>query len=161
MRVASIYLPNGNPIDDGQIPYKLAWMDRLTRMRASSWRSRSRFVLAGDYNVIPDAGRRQESRCMGERRAVPAGDPARFRELLYLGLTDAVRACDDSAGRYTFWDYQAGAWQKDNGIRIDHLLLSPQAAARLRRVGSTSMCARREKPSDHVPIRCDLDIDLR
>jgi exodeoxyribonuclease-3 len=85
---------------------------------------------------------------------------AAFRKLSFLGLTDALRACDPSPGLYTFWDYQAGAWQRDDGIRIDHLLLSPQAASRLMSCAIDKDVRAREKPSDHVPIRCDLDIAI-
>ena len=89
-------------------------------------------MIAGDYNVIPEPEDARYPEAWVERRAVPAGDAARaFRRLLNLGLTDAFRACHGEPGHYTFWDYQAGAWQKNNGIRIDHLLLSPQAADRL------------------------------
>jgi exodeoxyribonuclease-3 len=161
VRVASIYLPNGNPITTDKFPYKLAWMDRLTQHARHLLALEEPFVLAGDFNVIPTpADARNPAAWVNDALFQPE-TRSRFRELLYLGLTDALRACDDSAGRFTFWDYQAGAWQKDDGIRIDHLLLSPQAAARLGRVEIDKHVRAREKPSDHVPIRCDLEIDLR
>ena len=156
VRVASIYLPNGNPPLTEKYSYKLAWMDRLIAHARSLLKLEEALVLAGDYNVIPDTRDAHDP-------AVWAGDalflPAtreRFRELLALGLTDALRATTDAAGLYTFWDYQAGAWQRNNGIRIDHLLLSPQAADRLKAVAIDKHMRALEKPSDHVPIRVEL-----
>ncbi len=113
-------------------------------------------VMAGDYNVIPqaeDAARpeawRDDALFLPESRAA-------FRRILNLGFTDAVRARDPRPGLYTFWDYQAGAWQRNNGIRIDHLLLSPQAADLLTGAGIDKDVRGREKPSDHVPVWIDL-----
>ena len=156
LRIASIYLPNGNPTDSEKFPYKLAWMDRLAAHARDLLALEEPFVLAGDYNVIPfaddvhdaaswegDALYRPESRC-------------RFRALLNLGLTDAVRACSAEPALYTFWDYQAGAWQKNNGIRIDHLLLSPQAADMLKASDIDRFARGWEKPSDHVPVWIEL-----
>ena len=100
-----------------------------------------------------------EPRGLGRRRPVPAGDPRRLPPLLNLGLTDAFRACQPGPGLYTFWDYQAGAWQKNNGIRIDHLLLSPQAADRLVAAGIDKHTRDWEKPSDHVPVWVELELD--
>ena len=141
LRIACLYLPNGNPPDTDKYPYKLKWMKRLADYSSERLKTEEPFVLAGDFNVIPAAGRRPRPGGLGRRRAVPAADPRRFRALTSLGLTDALRAVTDEPRRYTFWDYQAGAWQKNNGIRIDHLLLSPQAADRLVRRASTSMPA--------------------
>jgi exodeoxyribonuclease-3 len=113
-------------------------------------------VFAGDYNVIPDGRDAYDpSAWLGDALFLPQ-TRARFRRLLNLGLTDALRATTDDAGLYTFWDYQAGAWQRNKGIRIDHLLLSPQAADRLQRVTIDKERRAEEKPSDHVPIRIDL-----
>ena len=118
--------------------------------------------MAGDYNVIPDRGRRRESAGVDRRRAVSAAARAtNSASLINLGLTDAVRATSDDSGLYTFWDYQAGAWQKNNGIRIDHVLLSPRAADRLSDVGIDRHVRTWEKPSDHVPVWIDLDIEAK
>lgn len=151
-RVASIYAPNGNPPDSPKYPYKLAFMEALTRHAAQLLRLEEATVLAGDYNVIPDARDVHDP-------AVWAGDAlylpqsrAAFRRVLNLGFTDALRAVTDEAGLYTFWDYQAGAWQKNKGIRIDHLLLSPRAADRLAGVEIHKSMRAGEKPSDHVAI---------
>ena len=159
LRVASIYLPNGNPVDTDKFEYKLKWMDRLIDHAGKLLSYEEPLALAGDYNVIPqdeDAARpevwQDDALARPESRAA-------FRELINLGLTDAFRACHREAHRYTFWDYQGGAWQKDNGIRIDHILLSPQAADRLKASDIDRNIRGREKPSDHVPIWAELDFD--
>ncbi|MGV6871707.1 exodeoxyribonuclease III [Pseudochelatococcus sp. B33] len=157
VRVASIYLPNGNPPDSDKYPYKLKWMDRLAERARALLALEEPFVLAGDYNVIPepqDAARPEQ--WTNDALFLPL-TRAKFRALLNLGLTEALRACDDRPGVYTFWDYQAGAWQKNNGIRIDHLLLSPQAADRLRAAQVHKSLRGLDKPSDHVPVSIDLD----
>jgi exodeoxyribonuclease-3 len=155
VRVASIYLPNGNPLGP-KFEYKLAWMARLHAHAVSLLRHEERLVLAGDYNVIPEPRDAKDPTAWTGDALFRPETRAAFRKLQHLGLTDALRACDDSAGLYTFWDYQAGAFQRNNGIRIDHLLLSPQAADRL--TGTTIHKAMRalEKPSDHVPVSVDL-----
>ncbi|MBS7699520.1 MULTISPECIES: exodeoxyribonuclease III [unclassified Chelatococcus] len=156
VRVASIYLPNGNPPDTAKYPYKLRWMDRLSEHARDLLALEEPLVLAGDYNVIPepwDAARPEV--WVHDALFLPQTRSA-FRSLIELGLTDALRACSDENGVYTFWDYQAGAWQKNNGIRIDHLLLSPQAADRLETTAIHKYMRALEKPSDHVPISVDL-----
>jgi exodeoxyribonuclease III len=160
VRVASIYLPNGNPITTDKFSYKLAWMDRLIGHAKTLLALEEPVILAGDFNVIPAPADAKNPSAWVNDALFQLETRAKFRELLHLGLTDAFRACEDKGGHFTFWDYQAGAWQKDDGIRIDHLLLSPQAAARLQRVAIDKHVRAREKPSDHVPIRCDLDVAL-
>ncbi len=157
-RIASIYLPNGNPIETAKFPYKLAWMARLEAHVRALLSHEETLVLAGDYNVIPEpADAHEPSAWLGDALFQPESRQA-FRRLLALGLTDAIRAVNPSAGLYTFWDYQAGAWQKDNGIRIDHLLLSPQAADRLVGAAIDKHVRSWEKPSDHVPVIVELDL---
>ncbi len=156
VRVASIYLPNGNPVDSDKYPYKLRWMERLTAHARSLLLHEEKLVLAGDYNVIPDATDAYDPALWVHDALYLPQTRAKFRALLNLGLTDALRATTDSGGLYTFWDYQAGAWPKNNGIRIDHLLLSPQAADVLKGVTIAKDMRAREKPSDHVPIFIDL-----
>lgn len=158
VRVASIYLPNGNPVDSAKYPYKLAWMGRLARHARDLLALEEPLVLAGDYNVIPEARDAADPAAWeGDALYLPE-TRAEFRTLLALGFTDALRACDEAAGRYTFWDYQAGAWQRNKGIRIDHLLLSPEAADRL--AGTTIHKHMRglDKPSDHVPVSVRLEM---
>ena len=119
-------------------------------------------VLAGDYNVIPAEADVHNPAALGATTHCSCRRPARsFRALINLGLTDAIRATTDDPGLYTFWDYQAGAWQKNNGIRIDHLLLSPQAADRLVTAGIDKHVRAWEKPSDHVPVWIELEIEPR
>jgi exodeoxyribonuclease III len=156
VRVASLYLPNGNPVATEKYAYKLKWMDRLLHYAQQRMALEEPLVLAGDYNVIPapqDA--RDPAVWTGDALFLPQ-TRAKFHALVNLGLTDALRATADDGGLYTFWDYQAGAWQKNNGIRIDHLLLSPQAADRLAGAGIDKHVRGWEKPSDHVPVYVDL-----
>jgi exodeoxyribonuclease-3 len=158
VRVASIYLPNGNPPDTDKYSYKLKWMDRLLHYADERMRLEEPLVLAGDYNVIPaPADAYNPAAWAGDALFLPQ-TRARFGALLNLGFTEAVRATTDAAGLYTFWDYQAGAWQKNWGIRIDHLLLSPQAADRLTATGIDKHVRGWEKPSDHVPVWIELDV---
>jgi len=157
LRVVSLYLPNGNPIDDEKkFPYKLSWMARLERWAEERLRLEEALVLAGDYNVIPEPiDARFPENWLGDALFQPQTRQA-FRRLLNLGFTEAVRAVTDAPDTYTFWDYQAGAWQKNNGIRIDHLLLSPEAANRFSSASIEKHVRAWEKPSDHVPVAIDL-----
>jgi exodeoxyribonuclease-3 len=158
VRVASIYLPNGNPTGTEKFGYKLAWMDRLTAHARDLLALEEPFVLAGDFNVIPEPRDARKPENWTRDALFQPETRAKYRELLALGLTDAVRACDDGPGPFTFWDYQAGAFQRDDGIRIDHLALSPQAADRLRGTAIHKHTRGWEKPSDHVPVSIELDI---
>ena len=161
MRVATIYLPNGNPPDTDKYPYKLGWMKRLLAYARERLTLGEPLILAGDYNVIPAAADASNPEAWaGDALFLPQTRLA-FQSLINLGLTDAVRATTDEAGVYTFWDYQAGAWQKNRGIRIDHLLLSPEAADCLAEAGIDRHVRSWEKPSDHVPVWVDLAIDRR
>lgn len=156
VRVASIYLPNGNPVASEKYPYKLAFLERLRRHAGGLMRDETALVLAGDYNVIPDAVDAADPEAWrGDALFLPPSRAA-FRALLAEGLTDALRACDPREGVYTFWDYQAGCWQRNFGIRIDHLLLSPQAADRLVSASVQKHLRGLEKPSDHVPVTVEL-----
>ena len=156
VRVASIYSPNGNPPQTEKYAYKLAFMDRLIAHAKTLLALEEPLVLAGDYNVIPTPSDAADPAAWeGDALFLPK-TRARFRSLLNLGLNDALRATTDDAGLYTFWDYQAGAWQRDKGIRIDHLLLSPRAADRLIEVAIDKERRAEEKPSDHVPVEIIL-----
>jgi exodeoxyribonuclease-3 len=158
VRVASIYAPNGNPIGTDKFAYKLKWLERLHAHAKKLLLDEEPFALMGDYNVIPTPDDVWDARAwMGDALYQPESRAA-LRKLEYLGLTDAFRACHAETNRYTFWDYQAGSWQKDHGIRIDHILLSPQAADRLKASGIDKQVRAREKPSDHVPVWCELSI---
>ena len=159
LRVVSLYLPNGNPVDDERkFAYKLSWMARLERWAEQRLRLEEALVLAGDYNVIPErADARFPDNWLGDALFQPQTRQA-FRRLKNLGFTEAVRAVTDSPDVYTFWDYQAGAWQKNNGIRIDHLLLSPEAANRFSSASVEKHVRAWEKPSDHVPVAIELNL---
>ena len=161
MRVASIYLPNGNPPKTEKYDYKIAWMKRLSAYARERLRLEEPLVMAGDYNVIPSsADARNPQAWVNDALFLPRTRDE-FRGLINLGLTDALRATSEDAGLFTFWDYQAGAWQKNNGIRIDHLLLSPAAADRLNTAGIDRHVRSWEKPSDHVPVWIDLEIEAK
>jgi len=161
LRIASIYLPNGNPPDTDKYTYKLGWMKRLAVYARERLALEEPLIMAGDYNVIPAAAdARNPQNWTGDALFLPQTRDA-YRALVNLGLTDAVRATSDEAGLYTFWDYQAGAWQKINGIRIDHMLLSPLAADTLADVGIDKHVRSWEKPSDHVPVWADLAIEAK
>ena len=159
VRVASIYLPNGNPIGTPKFDYKLAWMDRLRAHARSLLALEEPLVLCGDYNVIPEPKDAANPQAWVKDALFQPESRAKFRELLHLGLTDAVRACSDAPGLYSFWDYQAASFPRNNGIRIDHLLLSSQAADRLKTASIRKETRGWDKPSDHVPVMVDLDID--
>jgi exodeoxyribonuclease-3 len=159
LRVASLYLPNGNPPNTDKYTYKIKWMDRLFQYATERLEMEEAFVLAGDYNVIPTADDVHNPALWTADALFLPQTRAKFRALTNLGLIDAIRAVSDDKGLYTFWDYQAGAWQKNWGIRIDHLLLSPQAADRLSAAGIDKHVRSWEKPSDHVPVWIDLAMD--
>lgn len=156
LRVVSLYLPNGNPItEDRKFGYKLRWMERLERWAAERLALEEPLVLAGDYNVIPQPiDARQPELWVNDALYQPESRGA-LRRLEYLGFTEAIRTVSDEQ-MFTFWDYQAGAWQKNNGIRIDHLLLSPEAANHLASASIEKHVRGWEKPSDHVPVAAEL-----
>ena len=159
VRVASIYLPNGNPPAGEKYAYKLKWMDRLIHYARERLTLEEPLILAGDYNVIASPiDARNPAAWVGDALFLPQ-TRERFRRLCNLGFTDPLRAGSDEAGLYTFWDYQAGSWQKNEGIRIDYLLLSPQAADLLVDVQIDRHVRAWEKPSDHVPVVVDIAID--
>jgi exodeoxyribonuclease-3 len=158
LRVCGLYLPNGNPAPGPKYDYKLAWMERLRARAQALLEDEMPALMAGDYNVIPqdeDAKRpeawRKDALAMPDSRAA-------FRRILNLGFTDAFRARVQGPGHYSFWDYQAGAWNRDDGIRIDHILLTPQAADLLTDCGIDRAVRGGDKPSDHVPVWVDLDL---
>ena len=157
IRVCGLYLPNGNPAPGPKYDYKLAWMARMETRVRELLASEEHFVCLGDYNVIPQGADAAKPEAWVTDALFLPETRAAFRRMANLGLTDAVRVRDASSGVYTFWDYQAGAFQKNNGIRIDHLLLSPQAADLMRDAGIDKAVRGREKPSDHVPAWIDLD----
>ncbi len=158
VRVASIYLPNGNPFPGPKFDYKIAWMERLNARAKELLAYEEAVVLAGDYNCIPrDEDCYDPAAWVDDALAQPE-TRAKFRELQWMGYTEGFAARDNRGHQYTFWDYQAGAWQKDNGIRIDHLLCSPQAADKLKNISIYRDARGMTKPSDHVPIVGEFDL---
>jgi exodeoxyribonuclease-3 len=158
VRVVGIYLPNGNPIGTEKFAYKLAWMDRLNIHARELLALEEPLVITGDFNVIPEVvDCENPAAWMGDALFQPESRAA-YRGLQWLGLTDAYMQADGAPHSYTFWDYQAGAWQRNNGIRIDHALLSPQAADVLKDVTIHRDVRGWEKPSDHVPVVVELDL---
>ena len=157
VRVCCLYLPNGNPAPGPKYDYKLAWMERLRRRAERLMREEAPALMAGDFNVIPqDEDARRPDAWRKDALALPQTREA-FRRILHLGFSDAFRLREPRAGHYTFWDYQRGAWDRDDGIRIDHFLLTPQAADLLTDCRIDKDVRAREKPSDHVPVWIELD----
>jgi len=157
VRVASIYLPNGNPVDTEKFSYKLAWLERLRDHASELLKLEEPVILAGDYNVIPGEDDVYNPKAWVNDALFRPESRAAFRRIVNLGYTEAFRTLHpNEIHKYTFWDYQAGAWQKDQGLRIDHLLLSPQAADRLVACEIDRDERARERASDHVPIWVEL-----
>lgn len=158
VRIAGLYLPNGNPAPGPKYDYKLAWMERLAARARDLLAGEMPVVMLGDFNVIPETrDAAKPDQWVGDALFLPESRAA-LRRIVHQGWTDAIRARDPHAtrGPFTFWDFQAGAWTKDNGIRIDHLLLSPQAADLLVDAGVDRDVRAGEKPSDHVPVWVEL-----
>ncbi|MEJ6398104.1 exodeoxyribonuclease III [Yoonia sp. 208BN28-4] len=165
LRICGLYLPNGNPVelnDDGspvaggKYAYKLDWMDRLYDRAQDLMAQETPALMAGDYNIIPqrEDAKRPDAWTKDALHRLPSRQA--FRRIVNLGFTEGFRARQAGAGHYSFWDYQAGAWEKDDGIRIDHFLLTPQCADLMRDCWIESAVRGREKPSDHVPVWIDL-----
>jgi exodeoxyribonuclease-3 len=156
LRIGNLYLPNGNSRGDDGYAYKLAWMDALSAHAAALLEDEVPLVLAGDYNVCPEDVDYAPGVLGSDDALVRPASRARYWAMIWQGLTDALRAVTPSGPIYTFWDYQAGCWQRDRGLRIDHALLSPSVAERL--VSAAPYKAERgeETPSDHVPVVIEL-----
>lgn len=155
--VASIYLPNGNPVGTEKFAYKLRWMERLAERARVLLAEERPTVLAGDYNVIPEDRDTFSTRAMASDALFQPESQSALRALVNQGWTDGLRTIHPDEPRlYTFWDYQAGALARDAGFRIDHLLLSPQAADRLRGAGVDKWARAEEKASDHAPTWVEL-----
>lgn len=156
VRIACIYLPNGNPAPGEKYDYKLNWMDHLIRRGKELLAREQPAVLAGDFNVIPGETDAHDPDAWREDALFRPETRVKFRELLYQGWLDALAHMKPGGHAYTFWDYQGGAWARDKGIRIDHFLLSPQAADRLKDAVVDRPERGKEKASDHAPVRLTL-----
>ncbi|WFL78641.1 exodeoxyribonuclease III [Altererythrobacter arenosus] len=156
VRVVCIYLPNGNPHPGPKFDYKLAWMERLRERMAEIWAEEVPCAVVGDFNVIPHDDDVWSPKAMASDALMQPESRAAYSRLLADGWTDAMRTLNPRGGVWTYWDYQAGAWQRDHGFRIDHLLLSPELADRLEAVGVDKDHRGREKASDHAPVWVQL-----
>lgn len=156
VRVCGLYLPNGNPVPGPKYDYKLDWMDRLHAHAKSFLSSEEPVLMAGDYNIIPQADDADSPEKWRDDALFLPESRAAYQRILNLGFTDAFRAVNPAPLNYTFWDFQAGAWNKNDGIRIDHFLLSPQCADLLKECQIDRHMRGRERPSDHVPIWVEL-----
>jgi len=156
LRICGLYLPNGNPAPGPKFDYKLAWMDRLLARARGLLASEQPAIMAGDYNIIPQAMDAARPDVWRDDALFRLESRAAYRQILNLGFTEAFRARETGPGHYSFWDYQAGAWEKNNGIRIDHHLLTPQAADLLADCWIEKDLRAADKPSDHVPVWVEL-----
>ena len=156
VRICGLYLPNGNPAPGPKYDYKLRWMDRLRDRAKELLLSEEPALMAGDYNIIPQAEDAARPDAWRDDALFRLDSRNAFRRIQNLGFTEAFRARDAGSGHYSFWDYQAGAWEKNDGIRIDHFLLTPQCADLLNDCWIESDMRGRDKPSDHVPVWVDL-----
>lgn len=152
LRIINIYLPNGNPWPGEKFDYKLKWMERLYQRLRELREDEIPFVITGDFNVIPEAKDCYDPAVWANDALYRLETRQAFRKLLNLGLTDAFRALNNQSHQYTFWDYQAGCWPKDLGIRIDHFLLSPSVTDRLVSCTIDKLPRGEESPSDHTPV---------
>ena len=157
IRVCGLYLPNGNPAPGPKYDYKLAWMDRLHTHAQTLFQSEEPVVMAGDYNIIPQPQDAKRPDAWREDALFRPESRAAFQRVVNLGFTDALTVCRPGPGQFTFWDSHAGAWARDDGIRIDHMLLSPQAADLLQDCQIDKQERDMERPSDHVPIWATFD----
>lgn len=152
IRIACLYLPNGNPHPGPKFTYKLAWMERLRERMAQIWAEEVPAVVLGDFNVIPHDDDVWSVKAMQDDALMQPESRAAYARLLADGWVDAIRTHNPRGGVWTYWDYQAGAWQRDHGFRIDHILLSPECADRLKACGVDKSYRGREKASDHTPV---------
>ncbi len=158
LRVSAIYLPNGNPLGTEKFPYKLGWMARLYAHMARGLKDGEMRIYGGDYNVIPKDDDVYDPRAFKDDALLQPESRRYFRSYLHLGLADAFRTFDSRPHQYSYWDYQAGAWQKDHGLLIDFLLLSAKAADTLTNAGIDKGPRGKEKASDHTPVWCELTL---
>lgn len=156
VRICNLYLPNGNPHPGPKFDYKLAWMQRLRARMQTIWAEEVPAVVLGDFNVIPEDKDVWSVRAMASDALMQPESREAYRRMLADGWTDAIDTLNPRGGVWTYWDYQAGAWQRDHGFRIDHLLLSPELADRMQAAGVDKEYRGREKASDHTPVWVDI-----
>tara|TARA_B100000700_G_scaffold295748_1_gene358933 strand:+ start:295 stop:1074 length:780 start_codon:yes stop_codon:yes gene_type:complete len=157
IRICCLYLPNGNPAPGPKYDYKLQWMDRLYDRALELIKTEEPTLIGGDFNIIPQKEDAATPHIWSDDALFLPESREKFRLVQNLGFSDAFRLITDQPGHYSFWDYQRGAWAKDNGIRIDHFLLSPTCCDLLYDCKIDSLLRGEEKPSDHVPVTIYLD----
>ena len=156
VRICNLYLPNGNPHPGPKFTYKLAWMEKLRDRMAAIWEDEVPAVVLGDFNVIPEDKDVWSPKAMASDALMQPESRDAYARLLADGWTDAIDTLNPRGGIWTFWDYQAGAWQRDHGFRIDHILLSPELADRMTGAGVDKAYRGREKASDHTPVWVEI-----
>ena len=159
VRIGSIYLPNGNPTAGPKFPYKLSWMRRLVDHAQELLRFEEPLVLCGDYNICPTNEDTYDPEGFADDAVCHPLSRQLYRELTNSGFVDALRVFNSAPDLYTYWDYQAGRWNKDQGLRIDHFLVSPEAADLLAAASVDKQPRGWTKPSDHTPVVCEFDLD--
>jgi len=158
VRLINIYAPNGNPVDSEKFPYKLAWLDRLHHRLSQLRLDNVPFIIGGDFNIIPEATDCYDPKVWINDALFRLESRQAFRRIMNLGLTDALRVYNQAPGQYTFWDYQAGAWPQNKGLRIDHFLLSPSLADRLIQCAVDKEPRGWDKASDHTPVMLEIAV---
>jgi exodeoxyribonuclease-3 len=156
IRIASVYVPNGNAIGSEKFAYKMKFFDLLQKHIASRLQYEEKFIIGGDYNVAPDDEAVYDEKKLAGSICFHSDEQKKYRSLLNLGLTDAFEATNDNLNHFTWWDYRGSSWKYNKGMRIDHLLLSPQAADTLESSEIHDYTRDLEKPSDHAPVICRL-----
>ena len=157
LRLINIYLPNGNPVDTEKYPYKLKWMERLKDYVAPLRALRIPFFIAGDFNIIPEERDCWDASAWENDALFKMQSRQKWRELENIGLYDAFRLFNGDSAQYSFWDYQAGCWPQNKGIRIDHFLLSPELVNRAQNCAIDAGPRGWDKPSDHTPVLLELE----
>ena len=156
-RFICIYLPNGNPKDTEKFSYKLEWMDRLNEYCSKALKSEEEIIILGDFNVIPQYNDCKTPANWTHDALFDSQVRTKFHYLINLGYLDSIRILDESNSIFTQWDYRDRAWEENNGVRIDHILLSPRAADKLENSWIDCTLRSQAKPSDHVPVWVSLD----
>ena len=152
INLINIYVPNGNPVDTDKYFYKLDWLSLLIKFIEKKIKNGDQIILAGDFNIIPEEIDVYDSDKYINDALFRVEIRKKFRELINLGLNDAFRTFNKKEGNYTFWDYQKGSWQKNNGLRIDHILISNNLIDLVKKIEIKKNIRNQIKPSDHAPI---------
>ena len=152
----NIYTPNGNPVDTIKYTYKLYWLDSLIKKLKSLFKKNGNIIIGGDFNIIPSEADVHNPESYKNDALFRLEVRKKLRELINLGFHDAYRYIHPDKEGYTFWDYTSGAWQKNNGMRIDHFLVSNSLINEVKNVNINKFPRGREKPSDHTPIEIEL-----